>query len=453
MRHASLLVRHLGAFALATACLSGAVAGQQGSPVVPATETPAAESPQTGAEAQGQQPGRRGRRARGGEAGAEAGQGPQGAGAGAQGEGRQGGRGGNRELELPEFTPVAAPPLDGLQKKQFFWFTMYPDLVAKFDPTTDQVVQTIKLAGGLFWSTQLTHDQKRMLVVTNQQHSIEVVDLQTGQLVGNHLFEEAGYVLRIRSVKECPGGVFWLVRTERVKKEIDRYSFEAAQWLLYDSQNQKVVRKVPKLPEVLERGAELSADGTHWVGTDNDGNLAFYDARKFTELGKIDLKTPRFFGAGTIRLTGTDLLDGRDPTRARMLFSSSDPVEKNRTQWGVCEIDLQNRRIVDVTEWGPNQRGWGMRVSHKAMVGATMSGGRDDEERLMLYDLHTGKLLKEAWYEFRPRRGLVAISPDGDKVYVGVAGSDLEVFDAELKRLSTVELPGEISGRIHVVDG
>ena len=44
-------------------------------------------------------------------------------------------------------------------------------------------------------------------------------------------------------------------------------------------------------------------------------------------------------------------------------------------------------------------------------------------------------------------------SRGGDKVYMGVAGSDFEVFDAQLKRLKTVELDGEIVGRIHVIDG
>jgi hypothetical protein len=71
----------------------------------------------------------------------------------------------------------------------------------------------------------------------------------------------------------------------------------------------------------------------------------------------------------------------------------------------------------------------------------------------MLFDLTNGKKLVEVQEEFRPRRSLVAISPDADKIYIGVAGSDFEVFDAQLKRLGTVECEGEIVGRIHVVDG
>ena len=370
---------------------------------------------------------------------------------------RRGGPGGD-DTTLPEFTPVAAPPVSGLQGKQYFWFTMYPNFVAQFDPALDKVVKQVALKGGLFWSSQLTHDRKRMLVVTEQYQTIEVVDLATCTLVGEHPFREDGFVLRIREVRECPGGVHWLVRTERVKKEIDRYSFEAAQWLLYDSTAKKVVRTLRKLPDALERGAQLTADGAQWLQQDDEGNLLFLDGRTCKEQGRIDLRTPRFFGAGAIRLSGTDLLDRRDPARALMLFTSSDPVETSRTGWGLVELDLAQKRVVEVQEWGPQQSAWGMRVAPKKRIAAAMlgnfgGGGDSTKSRLMLFDLTNGKKLVEVQEEFRPRRSLVAISPDADKIYIGVAGSDFEVFDAQLKRLGTVECEGEIVGRIHVVDG
>jgi hypothetical protein len=249
------------------------------------------------------------------------------------------------------------------------------------------------------------------------------------------------------------------VRTERVKKEIDRYAFEAAQWLLYDVANHKVVRKVARLPDALDRRAELSADGTQWLAQDSDGNLEFLDARTFKSQGKIDLKTPRFSGAGAIRLAGTDLLDRRDPKRALMLFTTTDPVETRRTNWGLVELDLAEKKVVRVDEWGPSQSTWGLRVASQKPVGCYMSGGfggersGDNRSRLVMVDMTNGAKIAEAFEEFRPRRSLVAISPAGDKVYIGVAGSDFEVFDAQLKRQKTVELDGEIVGRIHVVDG
>lgn len=370
----------------------------------------------------------------------------------------QGPRKGKEPFELPEFTPVAAPKVEGLAGKQYFWFCLYPDFVVQYDPATDKVVNRVKLANGMFWNTTLTQDRKRLLVVTDQQRTIEVVDLQQHAVVGTHSFTEDGFILRIRDVREMPGGICWLVRLDRVKTEIDRYSFEPAQWLLYDSAAKKTLRKLDKLPETMDRGARLSADGTQWLANDENGNLLFLGGRKLEELGRIDLATPRFFGAGGIRLSGTDLLDGRDPKRALMVFTSTDPVESARTSWGLVDLDLEHRRVAAVTEWGPNVQSWGMRVAPSKKVGALMTGnfGRNDEDtrtHLMLYDLENGKLLAETYEEFRPRRMLVAISPAADKVYVGVAGSDFEVFDQKLQRIGSVELDGEISGRIYVVDG
>ena len=382
---------------------------------------------------------------------------------GGQGPGGGNGQGEDRNLgDLPEFTPVAAPPLSGLQGKQYFWFGLYPDFMAQYDPTTDVVVKKVKLAHGMFWSTTLTHDRKRILVVTDQQRTIEVLDLAQGAITSEHTFAEEGVILRIREVRELPGGVFWLVRTERVKKEVDRYSFEAAQWLLYDTAQKKTVKKVAKLPDALDRGAQLLPDGALWQSQDDDGNLLLLDGRKLTEVGRIDLRTPRFFGAGAIRLMGNDLLDRRDPGRLRMLFTSQDPIEKTRTTWGVAEIDLLQRKVVDVQEFGPQVSAWGLRIAPKKLIAAAMTGNfggggpgsdRDTRARLLLYDLRTGQKVADAYEEFRPRRSLVAISPDADKIYIGTAGSDFEIFDANLKRLKTVELDGEIWGRIFVVDG
>lgn len=377
---------------------------------------------------------------------------------GAQGK-PQDKKGDDHELgELPEFTPIAAPPLSGLQGKQYFWFGLYPDFLAQYDPVTDAVVRKVKLQKGMFWNLTLTQDRRHMLVVTDQQHSIEVVDLQKGESVALHPFQEENWILRIRDVRELPGGVHWLVRMDRVKTEVDRYSFEAPQWLLYDSAQKKVLKKVARLPEALDR-AQLLPDGATWQGQDDDGNFLLLDGRKLTEIGRIDLRTPRFFGAGPIRLMGNDLLDRRDPNRLRMLFSSSDPVEKSRSSWGVVELDLQKKQVVDVQEFGPQANAWGLRIAPKKMIAAGMTGnygmgsGNDTKSRLLLYDLRTGKKIAEAYEEFRPRRMLVAISPDADKVYVGVAGSDFEVFDQNLKRLKTVELDGEIYGRIFTIDG
>ena len=336
-----------------------------------------------------------------------------------------------------------------------FWFATYPDFLTQFDPVTDQVLRTVKLRGGMFWDVELAHDERRMFVVTSQQTKIEVVDLQKGEVVDEHGFAEEGFVIRVRSLLEVPGGAKWYVRVDRVKREIDRFSFEPSEWLLYDLATRKVEKRQKELPKALRGGARISPDGRSWHVSTEDGDLAIVDPATDKETARIDLHTPRFAGAGALRFSGQDLLFGRDPVRYRALFSSSDPIEKNRSTWGVMEIDLVANRVAQVTEWGVDPGIWGLQISANGRRAAAMSGGFGERSergaRLQVFDLETGKRLAEAYEQFRPRRRLVAISPDGSKFYVGVAGSDLEVFDAQCRRLKTVEFDGEISGQIHVV--
>ncbi|MBK8098600.1 MAG: hypothetical protein IPK26_15930 [Planctomycetes bacterium] len=354
--------------------------------------------------------------------------------------------------------PIPAPPLAGLLGKQYFWFGMYPDFMAKYDPVIDQVVHKVKLRHGMFWDTTLTHDRKKFLVVTDSQKTIEVVDTVSGTVLDEHTFTEKDFVLRVRDVRELPGGTHWYVRIDRVKKLIDRYAFEPSQWLLYDVAGKKIEKRLKKLPDLLDRGAQISPCGAFWHAYDDDGDLVIHDARTFAEVGRVDLHTPFVTGAGPIRTMGNDLLDRRDPDRYRLLFTMDDPVQKNRTNWGIVDVDVKNRAVTNVIEWGPQVSAWGLRIAYKKNIAAAMSGGfggggEDRKARLLLYDLTTGRKIRETYEEFRPRRSLVAISPEGDKIYIGVAGSDFEVFDGNLQRLKNVELEGEIWGQIHTLDG
>jgi hypothetical protein len=124
----------------------------------------------------------------------------------------------------------------------------------------------------------------------------------------------------------------------------------------------------------------------------------------------------------------------------------------------VLDLDLRQNKVANVTEWGLNPGVFSWRIAGDKPIGAAMGGGfgGDRGERrtkLTLFDLATGTKLAEVQEEFRPRRHLAAIAPDGSKIYIGGAGSDFEVFDAELKRLKTVELDGEVAGQILVLGG
>lgn len=348
-------------------------------------------------------------------------------------------------------------PQDPAVPAAHFWFASYPDFMVEFDPVTDAVVKKIKLQNGMSWGVTLLADRQRFAVITDTQRKVEIVDCKQGSVTSVHDFAEEGVIVRVRNITEIPGGTQWYVETDRVKKLVDRYEFQPSQTLLYDIVEKKVVRKLRRMPQILSRGARISPDGQSWHVFDRDGNLQIVDPKTLKETGKIDLATPQFAGQGRLSLRRVDLLFGRDPKKYRMLCSFNDPVQHNRSSWGYVDIDLEQKKITNLVEWGQGPSGFGSFLSRDAKLTVSSNGGfgggSDRKTKIQLYDLENGTKLREFETEFRPRQSLAGIAPDGSKIYVGGAGSDFQVFDAvTFQLLRVVEFDGEIQGQVHVLD-
>ena len=338
-----------------------------------------------------------------------------------------------------------------------FYFATYPDFLVQFDPVTDQVVRKIQFKNGMPWSVNLLHDNNRFAVITDQRKKVEIVDRRLGEVSSVHDFSEDGYIIRVRSIREIPGGKQWYVTLDRIKKELDRYKFESAQYLLYDVEKKEVVKKLRRLPQALGRGARISPCGKYWHVFGRGGDLQILEPESLKEVAKIDLSTPLFTGMPRLSIGRTDLFGGENPKMYRMLCTLSDKVQKNRSTWGYVDIDLENHKVANLVEWGLGPSGFGTYVAKDAKRavarGSSLRSSGDTHQQIVLYDLDNGRKLNEFSVEFRPRQSLSGISPDGSKVYIGGAGSDFMVYDADkLEKIRTVELDGEIYGRIHVLD-
>jgi hypothetical protein len=335
-----------------------------------------------------------------------------------------------------------------------FWFGSYPDFLVQFDPVTDTVVKKVKFRHGMPWGIELSHDQQRFFVVTDQQKMVEVIDRKQGQVVDEHDFDEPGYIVRVRTLIEWPGAAKWFVQVDRIKREPDRFAFEPSEWLVYDVGAKKIDKRLKRLPKVLGFRPQVSPDGKFWHAQNEDGDLVVVDPSTEKAVATVDLHTPAYGGAGSLRVRD-DLFFRRNKGAYRMLFTMRDPVQRNRTLWGTVDIDLKGNTVGPVQEWGADPgTSWLRMARHKKIAVASGGGGdqRQGKTRLATYDLTSGKKLHETFEQFRPRQSLSAIAPDGSKIYVGGAGSDFEVFDAELKKLKTVQFDGEIYGQVFVVE-
>lgn len=350
-----------------------------------------------------------------------------------------------------------APPETSAAGKTWFWLRMWPDWIVKFDPATDEIAGKLQLKNGVSHGHWLTFDKKRFIAITGQRGVVEVIDLKSMAVAEEHPFKEDGYIIRVDSVKECPGGTHWYVKVNRVKTMLDHYVIEEPQWLLYRVADKEVEKRMKELPKAIRNGARISPDGKKWhvFGAD----LVIVDPATLEEEGKVELSRPLYTGMGPLSLRGEDFFDGRNADGYRMFYSMRDPVKKNRTLTGLVDVDLKGMKVLNLKEWGADFRAGGLQVSRDHRIGVAQARGRggrgesagEQEITLATYDLEEGKKLREVTRKVRNGLGLAGISPDGKKTYLTGRGHELVVLDENHQPLRTVAFEGEIDGRIHVV--
>ena len=100
---------------------------------------------------------------------------------------------------------------------------------------------------------------------------------------------------------------------------------------------------------------------------------------------------------------------------------------------------------------------WRMRLTddRKFFVGQGSGGGTNaDGERetvFLTYDIEQKKLVKETRLVLRNGLSIVAVSPDGNKIYLGGRGHEIVVHGRNHEYLKTVELSGEFETRFTVI--
>lgn len=356
---------------------------------------------------------------------------------------------------------VGAVNAQAPEKKSYFWFRCFPDLLVKYDPVTDKEVGRVKTINGVCWGAYLSHDRKRIMVTTEKRSRIEEIDLVKMEVAEEHDFAENGYIIRIGSFRECPGGKKWYVRLDRIKINVDTFDILDPEWVLYNKEESEIEKRMKEMPRAIRSGARISPCGTKWHVFAN-GNIKIVDPETLKEEGEIDLKTPRYSGMGPLSVRGTDLFNHRNPDAYRLLYSMRDPVKTSRTIYGVVDVSIKEKKVTKVTEWGWAPSAFSWRLSRDGKRGVASAGGfrgrgggnlaGDPSVNLVLWDMETGKKLAEKRSIVRNGLSLTAFSPDGTKAYLTGRGHEFWVFDQNLEHIKTVEMPGEIDGSIFVVD-
>ncbi len=349
--------------------------------------------------------------------------------------------------------------------KRLFYVVAWPGRVFRFDPETDKVTGEVAFRNGVHHDVTLSADKKKMFVVTGQKQHVEIVDLATMAIVADHSFERAGQTARVDDVREIPGGDRWYVRIERIKKLLDRYEIMEPEWVEYKLGGREEGKPMKELPKAIRSGARISPDGKKWHVFLKD--ITVIDPVTLKEEGKIVLSEPAYAGMGGYTVRGDDFFNNLNPNAYRFIWNMTDPVKKNRTFFGRFDIDLKTMKIdpTSVKDWGASlnfNRGF---RSIDNRIGVGSGGGRfgggggsraegegEAEVTAVTYDLETGRKVKEGRAKIREAVSMAAVSADASKSYWTGRGHELVVLDADHKYLKTVELPGEITRGIYVVD-
>ncbi len=340
------------------------------------------------------------------------------------------------------------------------YVVLWPDILGQFDTATDTITRQMKFKHGVQHGVEILHDKKTALAITGQRGMIEVIDLEKLATVDEHPIAKDGWILRARSVTECPGGKKWWVNCERVEKKVDHFVIHEQMWFPYDIEAKELGEAVKELPEAIRRGARISPDGKSWHVFDKD--LVILEPETLKETGRIELSKPLFTGMGPITLQSFDFHEGRNPGFYRMLWSMTDPVNTNRRLGGILDLDMTKLTIARREEWGvPNMGGFGSYITadHKRAYGH--GGGRrgfggrggtggESEITLASWDLSNGRRIAENTFKARTALGISAIAPDGSKLYLTGRGHDVLVVTGELQVSRTLELPGEVSDFIEI---
>ena len=123
----------------------------------------------------------------------------------------------------------------------------------------------------------------------------------------------------------------------------------------------------------------------------------------------------------------------------------------------MAEIDMKTMTVASIDEWGvrPGARSMRFTDDFKFFVGQGSGGSRnadgDQETVFLTYDVEKKAKVRETRLVLRNGLRILAVSPDGSKIYLGGRGHELVIHGSDHKYLKTVELSGEFESRITVV--
>ena len=335
-------------------------------------------------------------------------------------------------------SPAAAPATGGT-----FFIGTYGRKILVMDEATMRVTDSIPVSIGIPIGMQLSHDRKRFYIREPRFETVEVIDIAARRSLGTFSLSTPGQQVRIASMNVEPQERFAILLVKTIAKKTDRFEIGKPTLLKYDLAARRVTDTIP-WPRGEEREfAQIvfSPDGENLYFFTTD-DVLIYDTKTLKQVERWELART-FFEEGFGRIPFGFFNDlNEEPGFTTNLFRVTDPVNR-RTLMGIARANLMNR-TVDFYMLGPT-----------APVSFTLAPGRRRGYGLVqqvgnyqywTFDLENRRVLGKVEFQGRPRMQITA-SMDGRHIYLHGAGSTIDLRNVDtFERVSTIELPADISG-------
>lgn len=316
------------------------------------------------------------------------------------------------------------------------YMAAYDHAIHVVDERTLDMVRRIPVETGIPIDLVLSADHERIYVRDAEFEEIEIVDREAGRSTGSFTLSRGRSKVRIWGFTVHPSEDFAVLNTIRYTKRIDRWEVGDPVLLKYDLRRGEVSDTIP-WPEGEERQrARLmfspGGEFLYFFGTD----VLVLDAADFSEADRWELSRPTEDGLGRFSF-GFPVSPHDDPGFHTGLFSVTDPVQ-NRRMMGIARVNLSEKEF-DFYTLGPREP-----VSFRLAPGGDKAHGllqQIGNYEFWTFDLRQRRVERRQRFSGRPRMGL-AVSSNGELLYVYNAGATIDVYDAanyQLLRTATYD--------------
>lgn len=287
------------------------------------------------------------------------------------------------------------------------------------DCDSDTVIETLSYNDYIV-SAMMSPDGKKYYL--NAFHSIYVIDTETNTLVDTYKFSSELNKVDILGFSVSADGsqLYLSCSITKKKQNIPRLNVLPPQFVIYDMASRKMVKNHP-IPAAMSGIVTLRNDPDHVILVGLD-------------IHKMNIKT----GEMEKMMGILNPEEGQEPKNSLVIWQNNSPGDHGLftnpfytpTAMGYFIIDKNTGTLTTLAA----KDIW---FAYSTVVSPDKKYLYAVMDELIKVDMATGETIKMVPLETGTNYG-VTISSDGKKVYVGPAGPDISVFDAETLALKSV---------------